>query len=217
MKIITKYGDNVCQVEIDHDGKDNGFEKQDITEFVAFLETSAGSDKFSVLLLIGIENLIHTDSNPQEINSDQKEVGGVPSEDEHLIARLLDVLDTYPKLVMVKIEKGAHGIPLGLVACCDIVISPPDATFSFKDAQNGHLLAITAPYVIRKTGLGVSRDMMISGRRINGEEAYKMNLVNILFPQSLIAAKTRELAHKFSRNCPSVMMQAKSVIISHYK
>jgi len=75
-----------------------------------------------------------------------------------------------------------HGVALGgangLVSACDLAYCVDDATFSLSEVKIGIVPACISPYVIKRIGEYGSKDLMISGRRINGKEAEYLRLVN---------------------------------------
>lgn len=75
----------------------------------------------------------------------------------------------------------AHGAviggALGLLACCDYVISEESAQFCFSESKLGLAPAVISAFVGRKTHLGPLKPWMVSGQIFSAAEAYRTGLV----------------------------------------
>lgn len=75
-----------------------------------------------------------------------------------------------------------HGVSIGgangFVSSCDFSICADDATFSLSEVKIGIIPACISPYVIKRVGEYGAKDLMITGKRINGKDAEKCRLVN---------------------------------------
>ena len=68
------------------------------------------------------------------------------------LAAMLAVLDRLSKPTVARVHGAAFGGGAGLVACCDIAVGTPDATFAFSEARLGLIPAAISPYVVAAIG-----------------------------------------------------------------
>lgn len=75
-----------------------------------------------------------------------------------------------------------HGVALGgangLLSACDLAYCDDKATFSLSEVKIGIIPACISPYVIKRVGEYGAKDLMLTGKRIQGQDAEKYKLVN---------------------------------------
>jgi methylglutaconyl-CoA hydratase len=98
-------------------------------------------------------------------------------EDAMRLYRMLEAIDACPAPVVCL----AHGFTLGggsgLVACADIAVSAPDATFGFTEVRLGIIPAVISPFVLPKIG-SAARRYFLTGERFGAEVALRIGLVH---------------------------------------
>lgn len=99
-------------------------------------------------------------------------------EDAMRLYRMLEAIDTCPAPVVGRVHGYALGGGSGLAACCDIVISSPDATFGFSETRLGIAPAVISPFVLRRIGPGQARRWFLTGERFDAETALDIGLVH---------------------------------------
>ena len=101
---------------------------------------------------------------------------------------LLDAIVDYPAPVIAAVNGPALGGGTQLVVACDLRVAAPGAAFGIPAAQLGVMLA---PENIQRlallVGQGAARDLLLTGRRIDVDEAYRMGLVQRLADDALAA------------------------------
>lgn len=110
-----------------------------------------------------------------------------------------------------------HGFSLGgangLLAACDLAYCIDDATFSLSEVKIGIVPACISPYVIKRVGEYGSKDLMLTGKRINGKEAEGYKLVNkSLADTDKLEAHIAENIGFLRTSGPKAMTQAKALI-----
>lgn len=109
-----------------------------------------------------------------------------------------------------------HGVSLGgangLLSACDIAICADDATFSLSEVKIGIVPACISPYVIKRVGEYGARELMLTGKRINGTEAASFGLVNHSFPASQLEKELEALVDLLRTSGPKAMSHCKQLI-----
>lgn len=82
------------------------------------------------------------------------------------------------------VHGAAIGGANGLLAACDITICEEDTVFSLSEVKIGIVPACISPFVIKRVGEYGAKELMLTGRRINGREAEWFRLVNKSLPAS---------------------------------
>lgn len=94
------------------------------------------------------------------------------------LAELFYLIYTLAKPTIAVVQGAAIGGGTGLAAVNDIVIASSLAKFSLSEVRLGLVPACISPYVIRKIGENRSRELFITGMRIDAEIAYNYGLAN---------------------------------------
>ena len=101
-----------------------------------------------------------------------------------------------------------HGYVLGsgieIALFCDIRIASPDVIFGLPEVGLGILPAAGATQTLpRILGLSGALDMLLTGRRLTGQEAFAMGLVNQIVPREKLLQTADEMAQKIASYNPN--------------
>ena len=109
-----------------------------------------------------------------------------------------------------------HGVSLrganGLLSSCDIAYCADDAVFSLSEVKIGIVPACISLYVIKRIGEYGAKELMLTGRRINGKEAEKFRLVNRSVPFDQLDETIMMLDSYLRTSGPKAMTHAKTLI-----
>lgn len=120
---------------------------------------------------------------------------------------------TCSKPTIAMVHGAAIGGANGLLASCDMAYCEENTRFSLSEVKIGIVPACISPYVIKRVGEYPAKELMLTGKRILGEEAEKVNLVN----KSLSSIEATEeyvaeiLSH-LKTSGPQAMSQCKELI-----
>jgi methylglutaconyl-CoA hydratase len=98
-------------------------------------------------------------------------------EDALRLYRMMEAVDACPAPVVARVHGYALGGGSGLVACSDIVVAAPDATFGFTEVRLGIIPAVISPFVFAKMGTGAARRFFLTGERFDATTAQRIGLV----------------------------------------
>jgi methylglutaconyl-CoA hydratase len=99
-------------------------------------------------------------------------------EDALRLHRMLFAVDSCPVPVVARIQGYALGGGSGLVACADVAVAAPDATFGFTEVRLGIVPAVVSPFVLAKIGHGGARRCFVTGERFDAKTARRIGLVH---------------------------------------
>ena len=97
-------------------------------------------------------------------------------EDAMRLYRMLETIDSCPAPVVCTVHGFALGGGSGLVACADVAIAWPDATFGFSEVRLGIIPAVISPFVLPRIG-AAARRYFVTGERFDAEAALRIGLV----------------------------------------
>jgi methylglutaconyl-CoA hydratase len=99
-------------------------------------------------------------------------------EDALRLYQMLDAVDSCPAPLVARVQGYALGGGSGLVACADVVVAAPDATFGFTEVRLGIIPAVISPFVFAKIGAGTARWLFLTGERFDARTALRIGLVH---------------------------------------
>jgi enoyl-CoA hydratase/carnithine racemase len=111
-----------------------------------------------------------------------------------------------------------HGYVLGsgieIALFCDLRIAAPDVVFGFPEVTLGILPAAGGTQTLpRILGLSGALDMLLTGRRLNAQEALSKGMVNQIVPRENLLHAAEEMAQKIASYDPVVVRNAKQALI----
>jgi enoyl-CoA hydratase/carnithine racemase len=125
------------------------------------------------------------------------------------ITRNLDVF----KPIVAAVNGYAISGGFELALACDLRFCSPNAEFALQDAKWGFHACdgglIRLPQVV---GMGHAMEIILSGERVDAEHAYRIGLVNRIWPQAELLARTMDYAQMLARRSPLSHRFAKEVI-----
>ena len=96
-----------------------------------------------------------------------------------------------PKPVIAKVRGYALAGGCGIASACDLIVADTTAQFGYTEVRFGFIPAIVAPFLIRRVGEAVARDLLLTARIISADEARELNFANrVVSPEKLDATVT---------------------------
>jgi len=130
-------------------------------------------------------------------------------EDAMRLYRMCEAIDRCPAPVVARVQGYALGGGSGLVACADVAISAPDATFGFSEVKLGIIPAVISPFVLPKVGAHARR-YFLTGERFDANTALRIGLVHEV-AEDLDAAVDRIVGELLTSG-PKAVGEAKRLI-----
>lgn len=127
----------------------------------------------------------------------------------HALREFFVQLYTYPKPTCAIVHGPALAGGCGLASCCDFVIATRDATFGYPEVKIGFIPAIVMVLLTHQIGERAARDLCLSGRTLDAEEAHRLGLVSQVVVQADLEGATHKLAKDLRKNAPQAMATVK--------
>jgi enoyl-CoA hydratase/carnithine racemase len=105
------------------------------------------------------------------------------------------------------------GAGCGLALSCDIRFTDPSGRFGITPAKLGMIYTLAdTRRLVDAVGLPVARELLLSGRIIDADEAGRIGLVNRVVAAEAIEADTRAFAMTLAANAPSSIRGIKAIL-----
>ena len=110
-----------------------------------------------------------------------------------------------------------HGYVLGsgieIALCCDIRLASEDAQFGLPEPGLGIIPAAGGSQTLPRTiGRAGALEILLSGRWVKAEEAYRLKLVNRVVPRAELLPEAERLARKIKAHNPLAVSYAKQAV-----
>jgi enoyl-CoA hydratase/carnithine racemase len=121
------------------------------------------------------------------------------------LARLFRTMWELGKPIIARVRGYALAGGFGLCLACDLVVAADDAQFGTPEIDVGLWpFMITVP-LVRSMPPKVALELMMTGRRVNAEEALRIGFVNRVVPVTELDSAVAELAGTLAAKSPAIM------------
>ena len=134
--------------------------------------------------------------------------------DSGRMAHMFRALYDFPKVTIAAVKGAAIAGGCGLATLCDFTIASSAAKFGYTEVRIGFVPAIVSTFLLRQVGEKRARDLLLTGRIIDAEEAFRIGLVNeVVAPENLLT-RAQELAQTLAANSPASLLATKRLLRS---
>jgi methylglutaconyl-CoA hydratase len=132
--------------------------------------------------------------------------------DSTTMARLFRSLYEFPKVTIAAVNGPAIAGGCGLATLCDFTIASTEAKFGYTEVRIGFIPAIVSAFLLRQVGEKQARDLLLTGRIISAEEAYRLGLASEVVAPEQLSQRTREIAADLLHNSPASLLATKRLL-----
>ncbi len=132
--------------------------------------------------------------------------------DSGRMAHMFRALYEFPKVTIAAVNGAAIAGGCGLATLCDFTLAVSSAKFGYTEARIGFVPAIVSTFLLRQVGEKQARDLLLTGRILDAEEAKQLGLVNEVLPPEQLLARAHELAETLAANSPESLLATKRLL-----
>jgi len=133
-------------------------------------------------------------------------------EDARRFARLLRRIWSFPKPTIAAVNGPAIAGGCGIATLCDFTLAAPEATFGYPEVRIGFIPATVAIFLMRQIAEKHARDLLLTGRIIDAEEAVRMGLVTQIAPRAELMSAAQTLAATLVGSSPTSLLKTKKLL-----
>lgn len=131
----------------------------------------------------------------------------------HFQAETLEAIERLPQPVIAAVQGHCYTGSLELALACDLMITGESAKLADTHGKWG--MAPTwgmSQRLPRRIGVVKAKELMFSGRTINGQEAVELGIANLCVPDDDLLNAAIEMAESFTRNSWHTLRADKALI-----
>ena len=137
--------------------------------------------------------------------------------DAERIAMLFRTLYELPKPTIAAVHGAAIAGGTGLATICDFTLAVPSAKFGYTEARIGFVPALVSAYLALQIGDKRARDLLLTGRLFDAEEAYGLGIVNEVVTPEALGERVRALTGVLVANSPASLGATKRLMAAQNK
>jgi methylglutaconyl-CoA hydratase len=132
--------------------------------------------------------------------------------DSATMARLFRTLYEFPKVTIAAVNGAAIAGGCGLATLCDFTLASTEAKFGYTEVRIGFVPAIVSTFLLRQVGEKQARDLLLTGRIIDANEAYRLGLATEILQPDALLARAHQLAASLLQNSPASLRATKRLL-----
>ena len=209
--INLSFDSSIATLTLNRPDKRNAISYELIAELLRALEEVKNSSA-RVLILTGAGKAFCSGMDLENLKS---LIGRTPEqslEDTRAMASLFRNLYEFPKPTIAAVNGPAIAGGTGLALLCDFTLAVPDAKFGYTEVRIGFVPAIVATFLLRQVGEKIARDLLLTGRIFDAEEALRIGLLTQIVPAEKLMDRARELAAQLIESSPLSLAYTKRLL-----
>ncbi len=210
--IKLKTGNGVATIILNRPDIRNAFNEVMISEITDAFKTAGSMNAIRVIILRGEGKSFCAGADlnwMRDVSNYSYEQNYAES---YRLSECFYAIYSSPKPTIAVVHGAAIGGANGLLAACDIAVCDHETVFSLSEVKIGIVPACISPYVIKRVGEYGARELMLTGRRINGMEAEDYKLVNKSLPADEAESYIHQMVQMLLTSGPAAIAQCKTLI-----
>ncbi len=208
------YDGQVATITLNRPEKRNAISFDLIDDLLRALEDVAKSNA-TVLILTGAGKAF---CSGMDLDNLKALLGRTPQQnlqDSATMVKLFRSIYEFPKVTIAAVNGAAIAGGTGLALLCDFTIAVPEAKFGYTEVRIGFVPAIVSTFLLRQVGEKQARDLLLTGRIFDAEEAMRMGLLTEIVSGENLMARARELAGLLMANSAASLRATKQLLTDH--
>jgi methylglutaconyl-CoA hydratase len=209
--IQLAYDGGIATITLNRPEKRNAISFELIDDLLQALDELAKSDTI-VLIVTGAGKAF---CSGMDLDNLKSLLGRTPEqnlEDSRTMVQLFRSLYAFPKVTIAAVNGPAIAGGTGLALLCDFTLAAPEAKFGYTEVRIGFVPAIVSTFLLRQIGEKQARDLLLTGRIFDADEAARIGLVNEIISAEKLMARAHELAALLIENSSASLRATKKLL-----
>ena len=201
--IQVEIQDQILSLTLNRPSKKNALNQKMIQEINSVLDANKESEKIRVVLISSNSDVFCAGADLEYLEKIKDFKYEEHLQDSKELMSLFKNMLLYPKLIIAKVTGAAIAGGCGLMTACDITFATKDSKFGYPEVKIGFSPALVSTFILQKIHETKARELMLTGKIINAEEAKKIGLINCLYAKNEIDHKIFEFIQIFTKSTSS--------------
>jgi len=209
--IQVTYDGKIATLTLNRPDKRNAISFELIDDLLKALEEVAKSDVI-VLIVTGAGKAF---CSGMDLDNLKSLLGRTPEQnlqDSETMVGLFRSIYEFPKITIAAVNGAAIAGGTGLALLCDFTLAVPEAKFGYTEVRIGFVPAIVSTFLLRQLPEKQARNLLLSGRIFDAEEALRLGLITEVVEADKLMERTHELAAKLMENSAASLYATKRLL-----
>jgi methylglutaconyl-CoA hydratase len=193
--------------------KRNAISAQMITDMLGALQ-QADEGPAKVVIITGSGKAFCAGMDLDELQHVAKQTLQKNHEDARRVTKMFYRLHSFPKPIIAAVNGAAIAGGCGIATLADFTLAVPEAKFGYTEVKLGFMPALVAVFLRRRIGDRQVRDLLLTGRIIDADEARRMGLVTEVVPTEMLMARAHEIAALLLAASPTAVAATKKLLLN---
>jgi methylglutaconyl-CoA hydratase len=212
--LLVEHRDAVATITLNRPNKRNAITTTMMAELQTALDAIEKNHSVRVVILTGAGTCFCAGMDLEMLAAIAQQSPTENQEDSRRIAKMLRRLWSYPRPLIAAVNGVAYAGGCGIATLCDFTLATPEAKFGYTEVKIGFLPAIVSVFLTRQIGEKRCRDLLLTGRIIQAQEAKEFGMVTEVVPADRLLDRANELAAELIAASPSSLARAKHLLVS---
>jgi len=205
------YDSGIATLTLNRPEKRNAISFQLIDELMNALAEVAQSDA-GVMILTGAGKAFCSGMDLEDLRGFIGRSNEQNKKESETMAKMFRTIYEFPKPTIAAVNGAALAGGTGLATLCDFTLAVPDAKFGYTEVKIGFIPAIVSSFLLRQLGEKQARDLLLTGRIVDAEDAQRLGLVNEVVEPEKLMQHARDLATQLLQNSPASLSATKRLL-----
>ena len=212
--LTAESSNGVMTITLNRPDKRNALSPELIAELTAALR-EAETSSCGVVILTGAGTAFCAGLDLEHLETMTAHTAEENRRDSENLARVLRALHDFPKPVIAAVNGPAIAGGMALATIPDFTLAVPQAKFGYTEVRVGFVPAIVASFLLRQVGEKHTRDLLLTGRVMQAQEALQLGLVTQIVAAEELMRTANALAQSLLLNSPQAMQSVKRLLARH--
>jgi methylglutaconyl-CoA hydratase len=130
------------------------------------------------------------------------------------LTTLYNKIYTHDKIVIAQVEGHAIAGGAGLATVCDFAFSVPETKYGYTEVAIGFIPAIVSVFLLRKIGESKAKELLLTGKIIDAQEAKNLGIFNFIIEKKDISKAVKDFADNLIKNASGESLKITKKLIA---
>jgi len=209
--LLLEHGGPTAKITFNRPDKRNAISAKMICDLLTALD-ELEKDRTRVVILTGAGSAFCAGMDLETLSALAQQTPQENQEDSRRMARMFRRIWSFPKPMIAAVNGHALAGGCGIATLCDFTLAVPEAKFGYTEVKIGFLPAIVSVFLTRQIGDKRARDLLLTGRLVEAQEAKELGLVTEIVAADKLMSRAAEIADQLIAASPSSLMRAKRLL-----
>jgi methylglutaconyl-CoA hydratase len=210
--LLSRDARGVATITLNRPDKRNAFDDALIRRLHSVIEQVANDDSNRAVILTGAGTAFSAGADLDHMRRQGAMSEQENYEDALRFAHCLQALNLLNKPVIARVNGGAYGGGVGLIACADIAIAVSTAKFALTEVRFGIVPAVISPYVVEAIGARNARRWFLTAMAIDAHAACEIGLLHQVVASDALDRGVEDCVALLLQGGPIAHREAKKLV-----